>query len=203
MRPLILITFLIGCLKNVRGQKVENQVELPRLKGNFNCIYKPKYSPAQRKKFYPFKIAATIKLVSFRYHNDNSPFKNDTLLTDSLVEVKSLTKTEVDGLTDILYNNFYKTQPNYGSLTQCFYPRNAILFLDRSGHLKEYVLICFHCDRHEESSDKIYFGNDCTQKMEKLRLFFVSAGIKFGTDRSIDLYPGEKTEADIILPIQK
>ena len=57
-----------------------------------------------------------------------------------------MTKTETNELTDILYNNFYKKLPNYGTLTQCFFPRNAILFLDKSGYLKEYILICFHCD---------------------------------------------------------
>jgi hypothetical protein len=31
--------------------------------------------------------------------------------------------------------------------------------------------------------------------MEKLRQFFVSSGLKFGTDKAIDIYPGENPEA--------
>jgi hypothetical protein len=63
--------------------------------------------------------------------------------------------------------------------------------LDKFGRLKEYILICFHCDRHEESSGKINYGDECIQKIEKLREFFVSRGLKFGTDTAIDAYPGE------------
>jgi hypothetical protein len=99
-----------------------------------------------------------------------------------------------------LYNNFYKKTPNYGSLTQCYFPRNAILFIDRKGNLKEYIFICFHCDRHEESSDKIEFGSDCIQKMEKLRAFFISVGLKFGTDNSINIYEGEDDYNDVVAP---
>jgi hypothetical protein len=175
----------------LKAQTNAKEIKLPDPKGNLNCFYKPKYSEVQRNQFYPFNIADTIKLISFRYHRHNYPIKGDTLLIDSLIEVKVLSKTEINKLTDILYNNFYKKQPNYGSITQCFFPRNAILFYDKTGHLKEYILICFKCSNHKESSDKIYFGSDCSQKMENLHQFFISSGIKFGTDKTIDLYPGE------------
>ncbi len=110
---------------------------------------------------------------------------------DSLIEIKTLNKDETNDLTDILYNNFYKKRPNYGHITQCFFPRNAILFLDNAGSLKEYILLCFHCDRHEQSSENIQYGDDCAEKMEKLRAFFILKGITFGTDTSIERYPGE------------
>jgi hypothetical protein len=194
MRQLILLLFILGQIKSVTAQTVIEEVKLPKPKGDLNCFYKSKYSATQRSQFYPFNIADTIKLVSFRYHRHNYPIKGDTLLVDSLTEIKTLTKADVNNLTDILYNNFYKQQPNYGSLTQCFFPRNAILFYDKPGHLKESILLCFHCDRHEESSDRINFGSDCTQKMEKLRQFFVSSGLKFGTDKTIDIYPGESSD---------
>ena len=197
------IFFLVGQLQNVTGQNNAESVNLPKPKGDPNCIYTSKYSEIQRSQFYPFNITDTIKLVSFRYHFENYPIKVDTVSIDSLIEVNSLTKSEVSKLTDILYNNFYKKRPNYGSLTQCFFPRNAVLFIDHSGQLKEYILICFHCNNHEESSDKIYFGEECSQKMEKLRLFFISEGIKFGTDKTVDLYPGEKYgDESIVPPIQ-
>ena len=187
----------MGSFQNLAAQTKAKEIKLPKLKGDLNCFYKPKYSPAQRNQFYPFNIAETIKLISFRYHRHNYPIKGDSLLTDSLVEVKVLSKTETNELTDILYNNFYKKQPNYGSITECFSPRNAILFYDKLGHLKEYILICFHCSNHKESSNKIYFGSDCIQKMEKLRQFFVLSGLKFGTDKTINLYPGEVSDEQI------
>lgn len=194
MRTLILLFFILGHIKSVTAQTDVEEVKLLKPKGDLNCVYKPKYSATQRSQFYPFNIADTIKLISFRYHRHNYPINGDTLLVDSLIELKTLTKADINNLTDILYNNFYKQQPNYGSLTQCFFPRNAILFYDKAGHLIENILLCFHCNRHEESSDKINFGSDCTQKMEKLRQFFVSSGLKFGTDKTIDIYPGENSD---------
>ena len=112
-------------------------------------------------------------------------------MPDSLLEIKTLAETGVNKLTDILYNNFYRKEPNFAFESLCFVPRNAILFLDKSGNVKEYILICFHCDRHEESSKNVNFGDDCSQKIEKLRQFFISEGLKYGTDTHINEYPGE------------
>lgn len=154
-------------------------------KGNPACVYKKKYSPAKRLTFYPFNAAASIKLVSFRYHKNDCPVKSDSVITDSLIEIKELSKKQIDSLTDILYNNFYKRTPNYGSLTMCDFPRNAILFYDSKGKLFESILLCFHCNRHTESSENIIWGDDCTQKIEKLRQFFVLVEMYFGTNRDI------------------
>lgn len=57
--------------------------------------------------------------------------------------------------------------------------------------MTESILLCFHCDNLRSSSDKIVFGDKCTQKVEKLRKLFVEFGLKFGTDRTIVDYPGE------------
>lgn len=141
--------------------------------------------------FYPFGAVDTVKLVSFRFHRNNYPIRRDSLLIDSLIEVKTLTKNQIIKLTDILYNNFYKASPNYGVSAQCFFPRNAILFIDRAGKLIEYINICFHCGNYGSSTDKIWLGDDCEQKMDKLRKFFVAAGLFFGTDPEIDQYAGE------------
>jgi len=194
MRPLILILFIVGQIQSLTAQTTVEKVKLPKPKGDLSCVYKAKHSSTQRSQFYPFNISDTIKLVSFRYHRHNYPIKGDTLLIDSLTEIKALTKSEIINLTDILYNNFHKKRPNYGSLPQCFFPRNAILFYDKSGQLKESILLCFHCDRHQESSNNVNFGSDCTQKMEMLRQFFVSSGLKFGTDKTIEFYPGENPD---------
>lgn len=191
MQILILIYIVFGQIQLMAAQTTERTMKLPKPKGNLNCFYKPKYSSAKRSQFYPFSISDTIKIVSFRYHRDNYPVKKDTLLADSLIEAKTLSQSEIDRLTDILYNNFYKRNPNYAEVSLCFYPRNAILFLDTAGNLKESILLCFSCDRYKKSSDRILFGDDCTQKMEMLRDFFISAGLTFGTDHSIITYPGE------------
>ena len=157
-----------------------------------NCIYRNKYTETERLKFYPFNVSDTIKLISFRYHNNNYPINKDHITIDSLVEEKTLSKEEVARLTDILYNNVPRRPGNIHAILECFEPRNAVLFIDKSGKLKEYMLICFHCRRFESSSSEKFGEWDiCNQKSEMIRKFFVSAGMKFGTDLSISEYPGE------------
>ena len=163
----------------------------PPVQGNLNCHYVKKFNEQQRLQFYPFNVSDTIKLVSFRYHANSYPIHKDSLLIDSLIETKILTNDQVNKLTDIMYNNFFKKQPNYDVTSLCFLPRNAILFVDKNGKLKEHIGICFHCDNYTKSSEEIKMGDDCDQKMEKLRKFFIAAGIKFGTDNTIDSYAGE------------
>lgn len=191
MKPLVLVLLIIAQIQFLKAQTSGKRVSIPVPIGDLNCIYNAKFSPTQRNQFYPFSISETVKLISFRYHRRNYPIKGDSLLIDSLIEIRTLSASDINNLTDILYNNFYKIKPNYGSSKQCFFPRNAIVFYDKSGYLKESVLLCFHCDQYETSSGKINFGSNCTQKMEKLRQFFIASGIKFGTDKKIDLYPGE------------
>ena len=205
MKQLVFILFLsVGFLKQVTGQTVVETANKSHKKFDEECVYKQKYSAVQRSKFYPFNIAGTIKLVSFRYHKRNYPVNGDTVLYDSLIEVKILTKNELNGLTDILYNNFkYKLpKPLYykgikyyiGEYNQCFFPRNAILFIDKKGRLRESVLICFHCKNHESSSDKIKLGEDCTGKIERLRQFYIAMKVVFGTDLNINEYLGEESD---------
>jgi hypothetical protein len=197
MKKLILITLIISLLQIVKAQTSIEQIKIPKLKGNLSCFYKPVYAEAERNRFYPFNISATIKICSFRHHRLNYPIKGDSLLVDSLLEIKTLTKADKSKLTDIIYNNFYKQKPNYGSITQCFVPRNAILFFDETGRLVESILLCFHCGNFKLSSDKVAFGDKCTQKVEKLRKLFVELGLKFGTDSAIVDYLGEESDEGI------
>ena len=163
--------------------------------GNYDhqCVYKKKYSDTTRLHFYPFNKAAEIKLVSFRYQKyDTTPVSKSSVIVDSLQESMSLSKNSIDSLTDILYNNFYKKRGNVGEIPQCWMPRNAILFYNASGKLFETMIICFHCEEYRASSDKVKLGDDCYEKVEKLRAYFISQGVKFGTDPEIPGYPGEQ-----------
>lgn len=78
------------------------------MKGDENCRCINTYSAKRRLTFYPFSIANTIQLVSFRFNKSNVAVRKDSILADSLIEIKVLTQAQVDKLTDILYNNFYK-----------------------------------------------------------------------------------------------
>src|SRR6478736_6387452 len=126
------------------------------------CVYKNKFSSGQRIKFYPFDVVDTIKIVSFKYHWNNYHFSDSGLTSDSLIESDILSGSEINELTDILFNNSRKRKTNIGSVTMCFEPRNAILFINKDGKLIENILICFHCNRIELSSDKIYNFDQCS-----------------------------------------
>ena len=185
---------LLGNFFFVMGQNKSVIEKLPKLKGDMNCTYKFKYSSPQRLQFYPFNVSDSIRLVSFRYHRHDYPIIKDSLVLDSMLENVILSSKDIDILTDILYKNFYKSKPNYGSLNQCFYPRNGIIFYDKAGRIKESILICFHCNSLEKGSSKINTGDECSEKIEKLRLFFIFKGVHFGTNLKVLLYPGEQDD---------
>jgi hypothetical protein len=170
-----------------------------------SCHYKRKYNVSKRLSFYPFSVADSVVLVSFKHQVDNYPIKGDRIITDSLIQRRHLSTAAVEEFTDILYNNFYVKRSNIRSVTQCFYPRNAVLFYGKRQRVKESILICFHCRRYESSSGKYnLFGDDCDQKMELIRDFFIREGVTFGTDREIDSYPGETFKDEgIVIPSLK
>ncbi len=167
-----------------------------------NCVYKARYTATQRSGFYPFNKTAIVQLVSFRHHYENYPVKPGKVERDSLLETKTLTKLEVNKLTDLLYNKVHK-KTGSGSVIQCFHPRNAILFFSSSGSLIEHILLCFHCYRLKESSLKFKLGTSCTLEVEKLRKLFIASGIQFGTDMKVYNYPGETFNEDIVAPSLK
>lgn len=189
----ILFLVLLFFSQVVFAQKTEHAVEP---KGNLDCFYKKVYSATQRNQFYPFSASDSIELVSFRYHFKNIPVRKDSILVDSILEKKYLTKQDILKFTDILYNNFFKARPNYGVTNLCYTPRNAILFYNKSGKLIESIVICFHCNNYVASSDKVMMGDDCSEKMRKLRVFFILKGMKYGTDSKIHSYPGETLRSD-------
>jgi len=156
-----------------------------------DCVHRNIYTETHRSHFFPFNVADSVKLVSFRYHNNSYPIKKGYIINDSLIEQRLLTKSEVNQLTDIIYNTGVKKNNGIASLTECFWPRNAVLFIDKSGQLRAYVLICFHCNRSENSNDGMRPWDDCYQKSEMIHQLFISAGIKYGTDLTISNYPGE------------
>ena len=157
----------------------------------YKCIYSKRFSDTARLQLYPFNEYQTIKLVSFRYHADNSPIKENRVVEDSLLEKVTLSKRDILALTDVLYNNYLKGEVPPIEPMCSFVPRNAILFFDANKQLKEFVVICFHCSDYEKSNEKVNTGDDCMEKLEKLRRLFIAKGLKFGTNKNIERYPGE------------
>lgn len=154
----------------------ENKDEIERK--SHNCIEKSKDDFTTRLKNYPFNSSAQIQIVSFK--SDYLPRLNDKLFYSKLTEVKTLTFSQVDKLTDILYNYGYGGEVYIVRTANCYMPRNAILFLDSNGKVFEFIEICFECRNTRESSEKISLGEMCDQKMSMLKDFFKTAGIQYG-----------------------
>ena len=185
--------FTIGFLVFVLFPVIVNGQITPKSKAGMdqNCVYNNKYSESQRLSFYPLNISDTVKLISFIYHINNYPVKKGHLVRDSILEIRVLNKTDIDRLTDILFNYTSNKQGNIRSTRSCFQPRNAILFIDRIGLVREYALISFSCDQYEISSNRIEKWDPCYQKSQMILRLFISAGVKYGTDLAIHNYPGE------------
>ena len=170
--------------------------ETKQMERSIDCIKHTSKTFTARLKNYPFNRATQIQLVSFKsnadtlsgwYYKDSLPRKNDTVCYSKLYELKNLSFSQVDKLTDLLYNYGYRMRLKDDGLIyvatspQCYNPRNAILFLDSAGKVFEFIEICFQCQKTRESSGKINLGVMCNQKLDLLKSFFVRTGIKYGT----------------------
>ncbi len=204
MRQLLLHTIILFLsIFEVSGQHKSNQYQIKGVKGaDDNCIHKSKYTITQRLRHYPFNRSDKVILASFRYHDKNYPIKNGKVIYDSLIEHKILSKQEVIELTDVIYNNVYKKFSGVGSITMCFFPRNAIIFIDKNGNAVETIWICFQCSRYESYSDRFgLLANNCEQKLDLIKKFFVKQRLDYGTDGNRTNYPGETGgEEGIVYP---
>jgi hypothetical protein len=162
--------------------------EIEKNKRNQGCVYTKKYSSIQRLQFFPFNKAVQIKLVSFAQPDSvimggELPMKNGNVDYTKLKEIKTINKSEIDTLTDILFNESYRGRFSSVSESGCYNPRNAILFVDAKGKTFAFIEICFECLGHRLSSNKIKAGDFCSQKYEYLRNFFSRNGIVFGVKK--------------------
>ena len=147
-----------------------------------------KYTLQKRISFYPFNKSAQIKLVSFGLQLDSNqrkeeqnyklPKLNDTICFSKLDQIISLSLSQADTLTDILYNECFRSNLTEYNEAGCYYPRNAILFLDNDGHVFEYLEICFECSKVELSSSKIVKPDLCNNMYTGLEKFFKRIGVK-------------------------
>jgi hypothetical protein len=195
---IILACVLTSCLTH--GQKLpgrhatKNEQEL--MDKSQDCARVKSVPLAERLKHYPFDRAKDVKLVSFKssydsafgeYYEDSLPRKNDTVCFSKMFEIITLTPSQVDTLTDLIYNygfKFnYKPKGNVyfiSSIMECYNPRNAILFLDKSNQVFEFIEICFECKKTRTSSDNVSLGTACNQKLLLIKDLFREAGIKYG-----------------------
>jgi hypothetical protein len=172
-----------------------------------NCTFTNQYTIAQRLKKYPFSKAVKILAVSYYGGAEPNPIinldsPNDTLLkkedphtkglviindsldSSTLIEIKTLNRSQIIRLTNILFNTDFRKRSNYhlAENATCFEPRNSILFLDKKGKIIDHLDVCFACKNSSSNKkDKMSIGIECTQKYDLLRKYFIEVGVKYGT----------------------
>lgn len=179
----------------IATQLFTNQVSAQAVASDNNaCVHKGNLSASLRAMKYPLNRAKRVQLVSFtggpvKLPNGvltaitEIPKKNGKIDYKRLREIKTLSVTQVDKLTDILYNYGLAKGEHNILLLKCYMPRNAIIFLDEKGKTFEYIEICFECRRIEKSSNKIDTGDWCSDKIFMLAGFFKKAVIKYGVTK--------------------
>lgn len=161
-----------------------------------DCARLKTISLSKRLKLYPFNKATQIQLVSFKssydnnigeFYKDSLPRMNDTICYSKIFEIKTLIPSQVDTLSDLIYNYGFKFKyiPKknvyfLGTSLQCYNPKNAILFLDKDNKVFEFIEICFQCKKTRTSSDNVSLGTDCNQKLGLIKGFFKKNKIEYG-----------------------
>jgi hypothetical protein len=191
----ILIISVLALTQTVLGQltpypgkpRLEpfSEKEILKEEDNKNCIHKLTLNELQRLKFYPFNIAKEIKLISFGDRDSDEiggrlPIDNGQINYNEAREVISLSKSQIDSLTDIMYNFGYKGIFHTYGKRHCYAPRNAILFIDSNSKIFAFIELCFQCDGFRISSEKVKTGDFCNQKYQMLKDFFYRNGVSYG-----------------------
>ena len=165
-------------------------------KRNHNCMRRTNHSLTARMRNYPFNLSHQIQFISFdgrielANNNefifiDDEPLLldySDTAIHSHAKEIKLLTFSQIDTLTNILYNYGFTGSIRSQKIPGCYDPRNGILFLDDNGKALAFVEICFECLQIRESNEKILLGQMCDQKLDMLKNLFRTVGIKYGID---------------------
>ena len=158
-----------------------------------------KFSLSKRLAAYPFRKATRVKLVSFNLYYD---FRPPTVVLDStrvieekeevqmsrvmksgdfskLDQMQDLDPDQIAKLSDILFNTCARHSITSGAKMGCYYPRNAILFLDKSNRIFEYFEVCFGC-RGIETNKKFPLLDEflCDFMYEDLERYFNESGIE-------------------------
>jgi hypothetical protein len=153
---------------------------------DLSCIHRNKYSAVKRTSFYPFNKAKKVLLISFIDQSSNSDYYSKNNKIDDLSVAKNsktLTKNEINSLTDLIFNMGFKKmvyEKFISATSPCPDLKNAIVFVDQNEKPFEYIELFFGCDQIEFSSKEIEYGDDCTNKLELIKQFFISNGIDVG-----------------------
>jgi len=70
---------------------------------------------------------------------------------------------------------------SFSESSYIYNPANAILFLDKKDSVFAFIETCFQCWAYRVSKKKINMGDECTDKYELVKNFFLRNEIRVGT----------------------
>lgn len=129
------------------------------------------------------KITDSLKIKDFIKDGEIDDFSkilnhDNSDLLSKINQKKLLNLKEIIDLTDILFNTCSRHKINHFNEIGCYYPRNAILFLDNNNNIIDYIEICFECRKIKTSSLILKQKEICDFLLSDLETYFNKIGIK-------------------------
>jgi uncharacterized protein YjgD (DUF1641 family) len=84
---------------------------------------------------------------------------------------RSLTPNQIKNLNDILSGRKNRKTDSITAVSDCFYPRHNIIFLDKNKKIVNYIVVCFECNQ-------IKSNKPTSASMKNFEDFFNSIGLK-------------------------
>jgi acyl carrier protein len=118
------------------------------------------------------------KEFKFQY-NDTLPIK-----VFDATKIVELYTNEINDLSNLMFNFNYKIinkkKPIESSITKCYTPRNAFIFLDEKDKIISVLEICFECQQYNLIPNSENFGNVLGKKCDKTLVYFEEIFLKKG-----------------------
>ena len=152
-------------------------------------VYLPYKSIIQK---IPIDHSSQIILVSFRPEKDRFsgsyhyqfPENNDTIEFSKISEFRILNFAEAHALLKILYYKEIRFGVSSEFKIGCYWPRNAIVFLNNLQKISGYIELCFECQNFRLSPENFEIEDLERNKIFTLKKYFSELGIKFGTSET-------------------
>lgn len=146
-------------------------------KEKYDCMYK-KNSKVDVSKKYPFNLATKIIWVSWKSDEKEMPktikdYTKEEIGWENFSDSISINQLNKGKLADILFNYKYAVKGTYDLSSKCYFPRDAVLFLDKTGKLIDYVEMCFECTDYRLMTIKWKF-DFCEGKLDLLKKYKTS-----------------------------
>ena len=183
---IIFLTFVSCCIYSQSKKSTKINFE-----DNANCVRSKRVNFKNRLKMFPLDNTTYIKVVAHRTKNgmigaelqkylDSIKIGEDTINLKEFDEHINLNLSQIEKLSDVIFNYSHKGKEYAMSDTMCYQPRNAIIFLDNNNKVLGFIEICFGCNHLRTSDKRIDIGDYCEQKYDLIKNIFRECGIRYG-----------------------